>query len=367
MESVFTITDQLLSGGCIRLEHTAHSYEGRRISVYTCGGGPVKVLAWSQMHGNEPTSTLALLDAMRMLQGDKELQSQITLTAIPMLNPDGTASHDRRNAQGIDVNRDAQSLISPEAKLLMGTWQRTQPKFALNLHDQETRYTSLTPPTPALLAMLAPECSADHAITPARKRAMQVIANVADILPIATRGRIARYDDVYTPTAFGDTLMRLGTSSILIEAGAASVHNDAQAPRQAMTKAIMEALRSMATDSYLNYDVQAYDRLPLNKEFDGYDLVLKHVAVTDTLGNYQIDIGIRRVKPTCNPEDFAEHLNEYRVLNIGDLGDATALRSVDLQGYQLNGSHEKLYIGCKIDFTVLAPDGKMIHIPSLLD
>lgn len=363
MDSVFEITDKFFASGDFRLEHTGHSYEGRRICVYTVGSGPVKVLAWSQMHGNEPTSTLALLDAMRMLQGDKELQSQITITAIPMLNPDGYARYDRRNAQGIDVNRDAQSLISPEAKMLMDVWQRTQPVFALNLHDQETRYTSLTPPTPALLAMLAPECSADHAITPARKRAMQVIADVADSLSSTAQGRIARYDDVYTPTAFGDTFMRLGTSSILIEAGAASGNDN---PCQAMTKAIIEALRSMATGSYLNYDVQAYDRLPLNKEFDGYDLVLKHVKVTDALGDYQTDIGIRRVKPTCNPEDFAEHLNECRVLNIGDIGDAPALRTVNLQGHQLIGSHETIYIGCKIDFAVLAPDGKMIHIPSLL-
>ncbi|MCR5453697.1 MAG: hypothetical protein K6F33_01760 [Bacteroidales bacterium] len=358
------------TGKYFREECTAHSYEGRRIRVFTYGNGPIKVLAWSQMHGNEPTSTRALLQAMDYLanatpQEASLLQSALTITTIPLLNPDGYIRYDRRNAQGIDINRDAQSLISPEARLLMDTWQRTKPDFALNLHDQETRYTSLTPPTPALLAMLAPECSFHKAITPARERAMKLIAGVANALKDIADNRIAKYDDVYTPTAFGDTFMKLGTSSILIEAGA-DANGLCQSACTAMSKAIISALMLMATGDYSKYHVQEYDNLPLNLDNDGLEMILQGVTIQDPLGAYTVDIGIRRVKPTCNPEDFIDDLNDYRVLNIGLLNDKPSLCTKDLKGYTLVGSHNDLRIGRKADFEVCAPDGKIINVHTLL-
>jgi len=349
---------------------TGQSYEGRQIHVLRCGTGRTKVLAWSQMHGNEPTSTLALLDAMQMLSDGgreaEEILSAVTLTVIPLLNPDGATRYDRRNAQGIDINRDAQSLTSPEARLLMSAWEGAKPDFALNLHDQETRFTSINPPVQSLLAMLAPECSHDKRITPARERAMKVIAGTASRLSGIASGRIAKYDDVYTPTAFGDTFMQLGTSSILIEAGSEPGDPKRNKPRAAMSKAIVTALSLMASGSYENYDVQEYENLPLNRDFDGYVLIIKGVGITDACGSYKTDIGISLVKPTCNPEDFADDFDDFRVLNIGDLSGAKAIRTVDMQGHQLCGNHRDLYIGRKADFAISAPDGTAINVSSLL-
>ena len=369
MDSVLRELEQLTCG-VFREVITGSSYEGRRIRVFKCGNGRVKVLAWSQMHGNEPTSTLALMDAMEYIEqggGEAaEILDSITLIAIPMLNPDGYIRYDRRNAQGIDVNRDAQSLISPEARLLMKVWEDFKPDFALNLHDQETRYTSLQPLTPSLLAMLAPECNYEKSVTPARERAMKAIAAVANNLQDIAAGRIAKYDDVYTPTAFGDTFMKLGTSSILIEAGSEPGDPGRIKPREAMSKAIIAALKVMASGCYNHYDVQQYDRLPLNKDFDGYDLLIKGIKVIDPLGDYTTDIAIRRVKTSCNPEDFADDFDDFRILNIGDLGNAPAVKTADWQSYTLRGSHSDLYIGRKADIEAIAPDGKIINVQHLL-
>ncbi|MBQ1698772.1 MAG: hypothetical protein II075_12930 [Bacteroidales bacterium] len=369
MDSVLRELEQLTCG-VFREVITGSSYEGRRIRVFKCGNGRVKVLAWSQMHGNEPTSTLALMDAMKYLEqggGEAaEILDSITLIAIPMLNPDGYIRYDRRNSQGIDVNRDAQSLISPEARLLMKVWEDFKPDFALNLHDQETRYTSLQPLTPSLLAMLAPECNYEKSVTPARERAMKAIAAVADKLQDIAAGRIAKYDDVYTPTAFGDTFMKLGTSSILIEAGSEPGDPGRIKPRAAMSKAIITALKVMASGCYNHYDVQQYDSLPLNKDFDGYDLLIKGIKVIDPLGDYTTDIAIRRVKTSCNPEDFADDFDDFRILNIGCLGNAPAVKTADWQGYTLRGSHSDLYIGRKADIEAIAPDGKIINVQHLL-
>ena len=369
MDSVLRELEQHTSG-VFREVITGSSYEGRHIRVFRCGSGRVKVLAWSQMHGNEPTSTLALLDAMKYLEqggsGASEILSKLTVIAIPMLNPDGYIRYDRRNAQGIDVNRDAQSLISPEARLLMKVWEDYKPDFALNLHDQETRYTSLQPLTPSLLAMLAPECNYEKSVTPARERAMKAIAAIADNLQDIAAGRIAKYDDVYTPTAFGDTFMKLGTSSILIEAGSEPGDPKRHKPRSAMSKAIISALQVMVSGSYNNYDVQQYDSLPLNKDFDGYDLLIKGIKIIDPHGDYTTDIAIRRVKTTCNPEDFADDINDFRILNIGSLGDAPAIKTVDWQGYTLRGTHNDLYIGRKADIAAETPAGEIINVLNLL-
>jgi murein tripeptide amidase MpaA len=89
------------------------------IYSYTIGTGKTKILLWSQMHGNESTTTKALLDLLLFLNsGTKEAQvflSHFTLLCFPILNPDGALAYTRENANGIDLNRDAQNLSQPES------------------------------------------------------------------------------------------------------------------------------------------------------------------------------------------------------------------------------------------------------------
>ena len=100
--------------GRARVEEVSRSAEGRPIHLLTVGQGPTSVLLWSQMHGDEPSATPALLDlADRLLaeEGtprDGHVLDRLTLLLVPMLNPDGAERYARRNSQGIDINRDAQ-------------------------------------------------------------------------------------------------------------------------------------------------------------------------------------------------------------------------------------------------------------------
>src|SRR6188768_3215445 len=85
---------------------------GREIYQVEFGRGPIKVFMWSQMHGDEPTATSALVDTFAFLQKNKDLDwvkkisEIVTLRAVPMLNPDGAEMYQRRNYQNIDINRD---------------------------------------------------------------------------------------------------------------------------------------------------------------------------------------------------------------------------------------------------------------------
>jgi len=105
------------------LERVGASLENRSIDMISVGTGPFRVLLWSQMHGDEPTATAALFDVFEYFQRHRtdpavqRILSSLTLYVVPMLNPDGAERFQRRNAQNIDVNRDALSLQTPEGQL----------------------------------------------------------------------------------------------------------------------------------------------------------------------------------------------------------------------------------------------------------
>src|SRR5262245_61113123 len=76
-------------------KEVGRSMQGRALKTVTYGSGPVKVFMWSQMHGNEATATMALADMFAFF-ADKEpsalrdrIASSLTVTFLPMLNPDG--------------------------------------------------------------------------------------------------------------------------------------------------------------------------------------------------------------------------------------------------------------------------------------
>ena len=49
-----------------------------------------------------------------------------------MLNPDGAERFQRRNAQSIDINRDALRLQTPEGRTLKAVRDRFQPRIGFN-------------------------------------------------------------------------------------------------------------------------------------------------------------------------------------------------------------------------------------------
>ena len=59
-----------------------------------------------------------VLHANRDKDWVKRIEEKITIRAVPMLNPDGAELFVRRSLQGIDINRDAIDLKTPEAQLL---------------------------------------------------------------------------------------------------------------------------------------------------------------------------------------------------------------------------------------------------------
>ena len=63
--------------------------------------------------------------------------STLTLHVVPMLNPDGAERFQRRNAQSIDINRDALRLQTPEGRALKALRDRLQPARRLQPAQSE--------------------------------------------------------------------------------------------------------------------------------------------------------------------------------------------------------------------------------------
>ena len=85
--------------GLFKMEQIGQSVEGRSINHVWFGDGPMHVLLWSQMHGDEPTATAALLDILRARSAatrrdpcSRPLLRALTIHFVPMLNPDGAAA-----------------------------------------------------------------------------------------------------------------------------------------------------------------------------------------------------------------------------------------------------------------------------------
>lgn len=159
-------------GGLFTVEKIGDSIEGRSINYVRAGTGPLGVLLWSQMHGDESTATSALFDLFAYLDRHrdepvaKRILSRLTLHVVPMLNPDGAERFQRRNAQSIDVNRDALRLQTPEGRTLKALRDRVAPQIGFNLHNQSWRTSVGDPPKPASISLLSSPTTRRGARTP---------------------------------------------------------------------------------------------------------------------------------------------------------------------------------------------------------
>lgn len=281
--------------GTFQIEEIGKSFLEVPIHTVKIGSGPIKVMGWSQMHGNESTTTKSLLDLFRLFSGryiDTPLISQImdsiTFLVIPMLNPDGAARYTRENVNKIDLNRDAQNLEETESKVLRSCYKEFAPDICFNLHDQRTIFSVGSTNKPATVSFLTPAENPERNITPSRKKSMQIVAAMNAILQEFLPGGIGRYDDAFNINCTGDTFQSMGTPTILFEAGHFVGDYQREKTREYITVAILKGLSAVATESYREYSEKDYNNIP-NNEKNFFDVILRRALVH---GKIQ-DIGIQ--------------------------------------------------------------------------
>lgn len=279
-------------------EEIGQSVENRPIHLVRLGKGKTKILLWSQMHGDEPTATAALFDVFHYLLKNSDepfvqnILDEVTILAVPMLNPDGAEKYERRNAQGLDINRDARDLQSPEGKLLFGLKEKYQPSFGFNLHDQNARITVGKTNKLAALALMAPPFDTRDRDNAVRIRAKKIVAVIQQALEPYLAGHIAKYDADYMPRAFGDSMQNWGVSTVLIESSG-WYSNQEEFLKKMNFMALISCFNAIANGSYEKADASTYELLPKNGE-KLYDLIIRDVTIIDGTGiqPFRADIAI---------------------------------------------------------------------------
>ena len=344
------------SPALFEIEQIGESVEGRSINHVRTGTGPLRVLLWSQMHGDEPTATAALFDLFEYLRrhGDdplaRRLLSRLTLHIVPMLNPDGTERFQRRNAQSIDVNRDALRLQTPEGRALKALRDRYNPAVGFNLHNQNWRTSVGDPPKPASISLLSVAYDEPRTENAGRKLTKKLCAVIRDSLEPFASGQIGRYDDEFEVRAFGDNITLWGTPVVLIETGPwPSEQPDAALVRLNFI-AILSALDSLATGDVERADPRRYESLPMNESALLYVLV-RNATVINGAGvpPFTADIGIvatRRVRSADNRRELQMSLS---IDDMGDLRTSGALRTIDATGMTVIPADDSLAQGKVVD------------------
>jgi len=321
------------------LEEIGRSVEGRSINHLWFGRGDVHVLLWSQMHGDEPTATAALFDVfeyVRRRRGEphvRRLLDRLTIHVVPMLNPDGAERFQRRNAQGIDVNRDALLLQTPEGRALKALRDRLNARIGFNLHNQNWRTSAGRPPKPAAISLLAVAYDEARSENEGRILTKKTCAVIRDALEPFAPGQIARYDDEFEVRAFGDKVTKWGTPVVLIDTGPWAAHEPDPPLVRLNFVAILAALDALATGRVHQADPRRYESLPLN-ESRLFAVIVKNATIVPGTGvaPFLGDVGI--VTTRAVRSDGASRYVELtsRIEDLGDLRVYGAMAPIDATG-----------------------------------
>lgn len=132
------------------LIHTYHSVEGRPIEVLTFGEGERTILLMAGVHGGEKNGVGLVTSVLEKLRACDPLSLQDRIVVIPLVNPDGFEAGTRRNARGIDINRNfptkdflgtedapggVEPASEPETRAILEVVGRFRPYLIITLHE----------------------------------------------------------------------------------------------------------------------------------------------------------------------------------------------------------------------------------------
>jgi hypothetical protein len=254
------------------------------VSIYKfqIGTGKIKILLWSQMHGNESTTTKALIDFLNVLDDNSELAKKLlktfTFCAIPMLNPDGAKLYTRENANKVDLNRDSKELSQPESRVLREAFENFEPNFCFNLHDQRTIFGVGSTGKPATMSFLAPAYNEERDVNETRMKSINLIVGINGVLQKYIPGQVGRFDDGFNINCIGDTFQFLGVPTILFEAGHFPEDYLREVTRKYVFISLISSFKILSENDIVNNEFDKYLSIPQNKVVF-YDFLYKNIKI----------------------------------------------------------------------------------------
>jgi len=282
LDHCLPILEKLSFSPWVTISVEGSSVLNRPIHSVSIGTGSIKIFLWSQMHGNESTTTKATYDLMNFLVSNDDFavqcRTRYQFLIIPMLNPDGATLFTRENANHIDLNRDFLDLSQPESRLLMALFERFNPDFCFNMHDQRSIFGVGCPLKPATISFLAPAFNHSRDMNPVRLRAVGVINAMTDTLLNYIPNQIGRFDDQYNRNCVGDTFQSMNVPTILIEAGHYHGDYDREQTRFFVFISLISALGKIYENDIVSNDLHVYLKIPQNNPLF-YDFVYRNAKI----------------------------------------------------------------------------------------
>ncbi|WP_323788988.1 M14 metallopeptidase family protein [Psychroserpens sp.] len=319
-----------------------HSVNNENIYSITIGKGSKKILMWSQMHGNESTTTKAIFDMLNVLLASESISKSIlascTIRIIPILNPDGAKAYTRLNANEIDLNRDAQDLSQPESKVLKKVFDSFKPNYCFNLHGQRTLFSAGNSNNPATVSFLAPAQDENCTITSTRKIAMEIISEMNSYLQQQIPNQIGIYDDAFNINCVGDTFQNHNIPTMLFEAGHFPNDYHRDITREYIFQSLFIALHYISDHTISGNNHKTYFKIPENQKLF-YDIIIRNTS--------NKDIGIQF------HEELIENSIHFapKIEKISDLSSFFAHKEIDARGQEVfAANNEPIAEGSENDF-----------------
>ena len=313
------------------------------------GNGDKRVLMWSQMHGNESTTTKACLDLLNYLTDNSDILKKCTLYIIPILNPDGAKAYTRLNANNIDLNRDAQNLTQLESVVLKEVFESFKPDFCFNLHGQRTIFSAGAIKKSATVSFLAPAQDEACTVTTSRQIAMEIIVSMNKVLQGIIPNCVGIYDDSFNSNCVGDTFQSNNVPTILFEAGHFKGDYAREEVRSLIFGSLLVALDTIGANNSLGTKFQAYFDIPKNEKLF-YDIIIRNAKVLNNSEEKTLDIAIQYEEVLLNDKiNFIPKIKDF-----GNLSKFFGHKEFDANNqHVIIGDNEPLETKNSIDFVLI--------------
>jgi hypothetical protein len=318
------------------------------------GTGEKRILMWSQMHGNESTTTKALFDLLNVLSDHSNetvnnLLAAVTIGVIPMLNPDGSRAYTRLNANEVDLNRDAQDLTQPESRVLRRCFDSFKPNFCFNLHDQRTIFSAGSTNIPATVSFLSPAQDEACSITETRKKAMDIIVKMNEVLQKHIPAQVGTYDDAFNINCVGDAFQTLNVPTILFEAGHYCNDYNREKVRALIFQSLWTAVMEIAFEDLKGIQAEAYFKIPQNEKLF-YDIIIRNAKLKIDGSCQLLDVAIQ-YEETLD-QDLVVFIP--KIVKFSDLSHFFGHKEIDAKEREVFvGDHQHLKEGSAIDFVTI--------------
>ena len=348
LDHIKPLLDKLNTNGQVQIIGT--SVLGEPIYSYQIGTGKTRAYLWSQMHGNESTTTKALFDFINLLNDDtdfaKQMRDTFTFYCIPILNPDGARLYTRANANEIDLNRDSQDLSQSESKVLREVFEKFKPDFCFNLHDQRTIFGAGTTGKPATVSFLAPSYNEEREVNDNRLKAINIIVGINEELQKYIPGQVGRFDDSFNINCIGDTFQFLGVPTILFEAGHFPSDYEREITRKFIFFSLILSFKLIFENDLVDNRFGEYLNISQNNVVF-YDFMYKNVKInydgieiiTNFVAQYKEELIENKI-----------HFNAY-IVEVGELENYFGHYEYDAKGAEYSDDFQNLpKMGQKANF-----------------